>query len=607
MVHFENRHTKQLLTENHSVYLKHRTNSRYDYSNYEPILANKVKKSWHKVFPLAATLQEGQEAINSYLIGWWLTDAWVHGDGKACMFSQSKTKTLNKLREALKAVDCSFSEYIKEGKKENHQDEHTFYVTGSLAEYLLAKYPDRKLNWGMLQWDYDSRLQLLEGLLDGDGTRNENQHSETFWSQKKERLDIVSAICTTLNIRNYIDYQKGCVYLNRKHNSTEFQSKHTVETVTYGGSRVWCLPTETGAFVVRRKGRPFISGNSGFPKSLNISKALDRKAGKLGVEGSSFTVAGYSHNPNKIQHTAPSKGYSPPAPTTPEAELWEGYGTALKPAWEPIVLAQKPREGTFANNVLKYGVGGLNIDGCRVPAKNPRKVKTGRSNPNGGKVNSTDYGEYAEWDGEYKEENKGRWPANFIHDGSDEVVELFPYTESPSGMNYRNASENRAMSGPNTERSLSPNGHNDSGSAARFFYCAKVNKKERNAGCENMKEKVTSHDGRETEIENPYQRNKSSYNNNNNHPTVKPLSLLKYLANLILPPKREEPTRTLFVPYSGSGSEMIGGLQAGWDKVIGIEKDEGYSEIAEARLEYWIQQLYEETTVKEGETLKLFD
>jgi site-specific DNA-methyltransferase (adenine-specific) len=346
---------------------------------------------------------------------------------------------------------------------------------------------------------------------------------------------------------------------------------------------------------------------SGFPKSLNISKALDRKAGKLGVEGSSFTVAGYSHNPNKIQHTAPSKGYSPPAPTTPEAELWEGYGTALKPAWEPIVLAQKPREGTFANNVLKYGVGGLNIDGCRVPAKNPRKVKTGRSNPNGGKVNSTDYGEYAEWDGEYKEENKGRWPANFIHDGSDEVVELFPYTESPSGMNYRNASENRAMSGPNTERSLSPNGHNDSGSAARFFYCAKVNKKERNAGCENMKEKVTSHDGRETEIENPYQRNKSSYNNNNNHPTVKPLSLLKYLANLILPPKREEPTRTLFVPYSGSGSEMIGGLQAGWDKVIGIEKDEGYSEIAEARLEYWIQQLYEETTVKEGETLKLFD
>src|SRR5699024_4820613 len=105
---------------------------------------------------------------------------------------------------------------------------------------------------------------------------------------------------------------------------------------------------------------------SGFPKSMNISKAIDRAAGKLAPESTGFTVAGYSHNPDKIQHTAPSQGYVPPEPVTDGAKQWDGWGTALKPAIEPIILARKPLDGTVANNVLAHGVGGLNIDACRV-------------------------------------------------------------------------------------------------------------------------------------------------------------------------------------------------------------------------------------------------
>ena len=107
---------------------------------------------------------------------------------------------------------------------------------------------------------------------------------------------------------------------------------------------------------------------SGMPKSHNVSKAIDRAAGKLAPESTGFTVAGYSHNPDKLQHTAPSRGYIPPKPVTDEAQRWDGWGTALKPAIEPIILARKPLDGTVANNVLAHGVGGLNIDACRVEA-----------------------------------------------------------------------------------------------------------------------------------------------------------------------------------------------------------------------------------------------
>lgn len=280
---------------------------------------------------------------------------------------------------------------------------------------------------------------------------------------------------------------------------------------------------------------------SGFPKSLNIGKAVDKlqrnEREVLGTrEVPDITGDAYgtmndkqngSYKPKEIQDT---KGTSE----------WEGYGTALKPAHEPCVLARKPIDGTVANNVLKHGTGGLNIDGTRVGTE--QRTYKGA----GGTESTMQKGAWGSGDGKNNEyQATGRFPANLIHDGSDEVEAVFPNESS------------------------------------RFFYCAKASKSERNAGLEGFEPQITN-DGREKDIDNAFQRGTTL--RSNHHPTVKPLSLTKYLANLIKPPKGGR----LLVPFSGSGSEMIGALQAGWEYVEGVELTEEYIPIAEARIKYWM-------------------
>jgi len=318
MVSLQNRHTDQLVTKNHRCYAKIRKHSRNTTANfYEVVEAKDIKRRWSKDFPMAGNLMGGVSVPDAYLVGWWATDAWVHGDKKACMFSQAKPHTLIKLRNAIKGSDCNYSEYLKERKRfnPNHNDEVSFYVTGNLAKFLLTNWPTRTLGYEILTWDWESRNNLLEGLLDGDGSRPEGMHGETFWSLKHDRLDLISSLCCSLGIRNYVDYKKGCVYLNRKTATTQLQDKHVTETVKGVGDVVWCLKTETGAFLVRRNGKPFISGNSGMPKS----------------------------------------------------------GT-LKPCHEPICVARKPFKGSAKAIMELEGIGSYNIESCRVPVTDPQDL-----------------------------------------------------------------------------------------------------------------------------------------------------------------------------------------------------------------------------------------
>lgn len=240
------------------------------------------------------------------------------------------------------------------------------------------------------------------------------------------------------------------------------------------------------------------------------------------------------------------------APSTEAAKLWEGYGTALKPAHEPCVLARKPIKGTVANNCLEHGTGGLNIDGTRVGKEelSYQQVSSmgatgqfsgqGLTRENGGLVVTG------------SKTVTGRFPANLIHDGSDDI----PF-----------------------------------GEANRFFYTAKASKSERNAGLEGFEERKSSKmgDGIRSNVGNGTPGNTESADRKaqNHHPTVKPLALTKYLANLIKPPKGGR----LLVPFSGSGSEMIGALQAGWEYVEGVELTEEYIPIAEARIKYWLDKI----------------
>ena len=309
---------------------------------------------------------------------------------------------------------------------------------------------------------------------------------------------------------------------------------------------------------------------SGFPKSLNIGKAVDK------IEGNEREVIRVRTDGNKGggANTYDDDNYvwDKPFTETKGTSEWEGYGTALKPAHEPCVLARKPIDGTVAQNCLEYGVGGLNIDGSRVGTDEQLNYGTGKKSNVGFKT-SPHNNDRPVYDG------SGRFPANLIHDGSDEVVAVFPKTVSGGAQKGSIIkSEVKGMFGVgNVNKNI---GFLDNGgSASRFFYCAKASKSERNAGLEGFEDRVAGGmQGRaDGSLAGPIVYNK------NVHPTVKPLSLTKYLATLIKPPTGGR----LLVPFSGSGSEMIGALQAGWEYVEGVELTDEYIPIAEARIKYW--------------------
>ena len=597
---FENRHISQMVTKNHKVACQIKAR-RKDFSEYQLIEAQDIKPSWILNFPLAGELDGYITESDAYIIGWWLTDAYRHKDGKACMFTQSKPHTLSKLRNWFDEHNVKYSEYVRHYSNPNHRDEHTFYVTGQLADKLLASYPNRELTWDVLNWDTNSRKALLDGLMDGDGSFRHHQYAKTFWSQKQERLDIFQALCISLNYRASIS-DKGCVNFNIAHNSTQTQTKHHKANIPYKG-KVYCLETETGAFVVRRNGKAFISGNSGFPKSMNIGLAIDKK---LGVESEVGGVKpGHQDFVNRTtdgdtKFEGGMEGFDRPwlhdvkkremyhyekIPVSELAKNWQGWGTSLKPSFEPIIVARKPLDGTCVDNILKWNVGGINIDECRVETcetlvhggklnKSPADDRTGRA-----------LGMFADGtENKFIQNPNGRFPANTIltydEEDFDEVCGGFPSTKSTGG-----CGEASIKSGLNGSVYMggwshdTPGSHigglGDTGSAARYFYCAKASKADREEGLE-------SSDGKRVNV----------------HPTVKPTSLMRYLIRLVAPKDA-----VILDPFMGSGSTgkaaMIESNAYNKNyKFIGIEMTESYLPISQARIEYGINYIDEESSKK---------
>lgn len=216
---------------------------------------------------------------------------------------------------------------------------------------------------------------------------------------------------------------------------------------------------------------------------------------------------------------------------------WEGWGTALKPAWEPIIVARKPLAGTVAANVLKHGTGAMNIDGCRV-GETVETWPTSRSFRAG---ISSGYTEGIEKGATQAtgDAPAGRWPANLIHDGSDEVVALFPHTTSGT---MKAGTVRAAQDGPGSVcygtyggNATNTDTPGDTGSAARFFYCAKASRKDRNEGCEAFDKKPLNWS---SGVQNPgsFQAEGTDKTSQNNHPTVKPIALMRYLVRLVTPP-----------------------------------------------------------------------
>ncbi len=263
---------------------------------------------------------------------------------------------------------------------------------------------------------------------------------------------------------------------------------------------------------------------------------------------------------------------------------WRGRNIALAPSYEPILVCRAPWSGTYAGIAQEHGTGALNIEGARIGTEP-------RFNPPTNSPNA--YGGFEMCDGNGSSPN-GRWPKNLIlgcacesddHDATCPVAIIGAQSgETGSGYRPNRYSHNdnqRSMFG----LSLGENTYNDNGTAARFYFQAKAAKWEREAGL-HQRPAVTVNDGRDTPIDNPYQRGETA--RLNTHPTVKPIRLTEYLAKLILPPALSEPRR-LLVPFSGSGSEMIGAQLAGWENVTGFEQSDDYADIAQARIAWWAQ------------------
>lgn len=295
---------------------------------------------------------------------------------------------------------------------------------------------------------------------------------------------------------------------------------------------------------------------SGFPKSLNISKAIDKAAGAErpdAIKGGHMGAAGRSHGLDsineqslKIEKTIPAiigKGaLMSGTPVTPKAKQWDGWGTALKPACEFFTLCRKPlSEKTVAANVLKWGTGGINIDRCRVAPTNDVSgwSKTGSKEGENTAMSGKNYARDAKPDNP-----QGRFPANLIHDGSQQVFELLPETKSRAGKKQTPKKGTNAFG--DFEGADKIVGHTDQGSAARFFYCPKASKKDRGEG--------------------------------NNHPTVKPTALMQYLCRLITPTGG-----VVLDPYMGSGSTGRAAVKEGFG-FVGCELDGDYFKISKTRI-----------------------
>jgi site-specific DNA-methyltransferase (adenine-specific) len=273
---------------------------------------------------------------------------------------------------------------------------------------------------------------------------------------------------------------------------------------------------------------------TGFPKSHNVGKAVDK------IRGNERQVM---PNPKAKQQTASKDGiygdYEATTHITKGNSKWEGWGTALKPAWEPIIMARNPLgEKTIAANVLKWGTGAINVDATRIKTSAVDAATMARCNtPGSGRFKkSTSAVIYGGGKGTQPpntalDTTQGRWPANLVHDGSDKVLVGFP-------------------------------GEGDK-SAARFFYCAKASNAEREAGLGALRDA-----GR-------------GANRRNHHPTVKPVELMRWLVRLVAPP--EHVGGRVIDPFCGSGST---GVACAIEDVgfVGCEIREEYAEIARERI-----------------------
>jgi len=353
--------------------------------------------------------------------------------------------------------------------------------------------------------------------------------------------------------------------------------------LSFAGSRTYhrmAVRIEDAGFEIRDQ-IMWIYG-SGFPKSHNIGKSIDKMQGNqrqvVGTKG----LHSFKGTTMRNHYGDYNKSFDEINKLDKGNSVGEGWGTALKPAHEPIVMARKPIVGTVANNVLEYGVGGINIDGCRVSAGNDY---SNRNSYTDRETNSSTF----QSGGQMKSDpnDGGRFPANIILDEEAGRIldEQSGITKGSGKPTITKAGLGGGILGQYDGRKTMPTSQDiemvrsigDSGGASRFFYCPKANKTDRNEGCDSLEDKGYSinqaHNSKTLE-------ERYALKSKNNHPTVKPTDLMQYLIRLVTPKGG-----IVLDPFMGSGSTGKAAMQEGmW--FVGIEREREYFEIAKQRIEY---------------------
>jgi site-specific DNA-methyltransferase (adenine-specific) len=351
--------------------------------------------------------------------------------------------------------------------------------------------------------------------------------------------------------------------------------------LAFGGSRTWhriAVAVEDAGFQIRDS-VAWLYG-SGFPKSLDVSKAIDKASGFEGeVIGSELVDVGMQGG---HMHTGRERSIVERSIVERSivAQKWHGWGTALKPAFEPVIVARKPLVGTVAANVLEYGTGALNIDGTRIATSD------NLAGGSFGGIFSASRNEDGSLPKAIGSGDKGRWPSNVVLDEFTAGL-----VDEQSGMSVsRSANMKAGLVEGIGSRNLSQKandyeserGHNDSGGASRFFYVAKASKRDRNEGLDALEEQIVNAATPPGSLGSNSPRAGAGRNGatKNFHPTVKPTDLMRQLVRLVTPPGG-----VVLDPFTGSGSTGKAAILEGFE-FIGCELTEEYLPIIEGRLNH---------------------
>lgn len=601
MVNLKNQNTDQLLTPNHHCIVKDTIRTRikgntnynsYDYWYYKD--AWQIRSQTIEL-PLSSNYNGTLEIGNlfSELLGLIISEGTYLKDTNAITISQSSSNSeiVKRIKYILGKLKIKYHLYTKDRAYNNMTyTEYSFYL-GKECESIVNKIknlcPDKKLNYGLLELSLSNKEFLLKGLCEGDGGKSNNNFGySAFYQKDLTELQVFQTLLHLTNKQGWINENKYCCSIH-SNNKTQLQGKHNKERfVKYNGKYVWCIETEIGNFLAKRNGKIFITGNSGFPKGQNVGLAIDKKTNDKDI-----------------------------------ANKWQGYNTNLKPSYEPIIMARKPFKGSLVDNILEYGVGGINIDECRVkfentpnPATNPlyRKNNNYKLPEKGQKSNGA-----INWTSSKNETNNlGRYPANILHDGSQEIMDIFPNTNSSGGnptMPNIKESEGGKLSFGQNFKSLGRLKTDyiapcDSGNASRYFYCAKASKKDRDEGLDAFEAKQVTDGCIRSNQETAHKYNANSCSPKKNiHPTVKPMELMQYLIRLVAPKGAK-----VLDCFNGSGSTGKACMFENRERnanyfYIGIELTEKYLPISEARIEFALNKYkYDETfELQDGSNKKI--